>query len=157
MLRDVSDPNMSRQVPGLPDLLITQQTVPALECQVEIGQLYSDERLLGNLDSRSLSLTWRTQARNRSVLWPLHRLPPLLQNLIYRVSNDTGHPQIWLSPKPLINLNWTPGNQEVLDFIKSLGLRQISGCPVLWATLYIIYLFFSSILVIICPEHYTKP
>ena len=39
----------------------------------------------------------------------------------YRVSHNTGHLKIWLSPRP--------------DFIKGLGLSQISGCPVLCDTL----------------------
>ena len=27
---------------------------------------------------------------------------------LYRVFHDTGHLKIWLSPRPIINMNWTP-------------------------------------------------
>ena len=31
----------------------------------------------------------------------------LHQKVIYRVSHNTGHPKIWLSPWPFINTKWT--------------------------------------------------
>ena len=58
-----------------------------------------------------------------------HRLDTPQRPCFYRVFHDTGHPEIWLSARPFINMNWTP------DFIKGLGLSQISGCPVSWDTL----------------------
>ena len=36
----------------------------------------------------------------------------------YRVSHDTGHPEIWLSPSPFINMNWTPENFLSAKFSK---------------------------------------
>ena len=30
--------------------------------------------------------------------------------IYYRVFHDTGHPKIRLSPRPFINMNWTPEN-----------------------------------------------
>ena len=29
---------------------------------------------------------------------------------LYRVFHDTGRPEIYLSPRPFINMNWTPAN-----------------------------------------------
>ena len=39
-----------------------------------------------------------------------YRRSVLLHSPSYRVFHDTGHPEIWLSSKPFINIIWTPGN-----------------------------------------------
>ena len=35
-------------------------------------------------------------------------LPVRMQLACYRVSHNTGHLKIWLSPSSFINMNWTP-------------------------------------------------
>ena len=63
------------------------------------------------------------RAARRQVATPSTRLPPAqppppvgrssnvpdsYRN--YRVSHDTGHQENWLSPRPFLNMNWTPEN-----------------------------------------------
>ena len=44
-----------------------------------------------------------------------------LHEITYRVFHDTGHPEIWLSAWPFINMNWTPGKFLSAWFHKGPG------------------------------------
>ena len=43
----------------------------------------------------------------------------------YRVFHNTGHPEIWLSARPFINMNWTPENFPSASFHKGPGTWPI--------------------------------